>query len=164
MRHTSLSRLLVLLILLWSVGFSFGPVLEDALTGTQGTMKLYERICHQDPARSFSWFGHHWAVCHRCSAIYIGFMVSALIVLVRGRLTLDAVPRPGVILLLIAPVIVDAMADLTGIWSSDMSSRLVTGNLAGVSLALVVCPALFDALHKLDRIAEPSPSAGAHDA
>jgi len=163
MQQRSFSRLFVAIVSLWCVGFMFGPALELSLAGTQSSSLIYEGICHQDPARSFSWFGAQWAVCHRCSAIYLAFAVGVFAAVLSGRVSLTTLPRPLVIALLLLPIIVDGTADLVGLRSSDLMSRLLTGGLTGAVLAMVVVPVLHDALPKLMR-ADVSPFPGGHDA
>ena len=153
----------MVLVGLWCLGFSVGPAAERTLIGTDSSVHLYETICHQDAARSFSWFGVQWAVCHRCSAIYLSFALVAAVVLYRGHLSLDRVPSSIVLSVLLMPVAVDGTLDLLGIRSADIVSRILTGALAGGVLAVAIIPILFDALRKLS-VSEPTPSPGGYDA
>ena len=163
MQHHSFVRLFLLLVIVWCLGFTVGPVVENLVAGTQNTSVIYQGICHQDAARSFSWFGSQWSVCHRCSAIYLAFAIVALAVVFRGRSSLETLPRPWVIGALLLPIVLDGTADFIGIRSADLASRLVTGGLAGAVLAVVIIPILDDALHKLSAV-NVSPSPGGHDA
>ena len=163
MQQRTVSWLLMVLVGLWCLGFSVGPVIEHALFGTDGSIRVYQGICHQDPARSFSWFGTQWAVCHRCSAIYISFALVAGLVILRKRLSLASVPSPIMLVALLVPVALDGGLDLLGLRSSDLISRMVTGTLTGGVLAVAILPILYDALRKLSA-AEPTPSAGGYDA
>src|SRR5207302_9212063 len=40
---------------------------------------FFSRICHQDPLRSWHLFGEPLAVCIRCTSIYCGFFLGALL-------------------------------------------------------------------------------------
>jgi uncharacterized membrane protein len=40
---------------------------------------LFSKVCHQDPARSFSIQGVPLPVCIRCSAIYLGILAGILV-------------------------------------------------------------------------------------
>ena len=40
------------------------PLIGDLL------FRLYAPLCHQKPERSFFFFGHQVAFCHRCAAMY----------------------------------------------------------------------------------------------
>ena len=163
MQRQTFSRILLVLMSLWCLGFVVGPGLEHAIGDTHLVPSVYKGVCHQDPARSFEMFGTSWAVCHRCSAIYLSFMLVSALLILRDRLSIEFLPRPSVIVALLLPIIADGVTDLLGIRSADLVSRLITGILTGSLLALVVLPILYDALQKLSFV-EPYPSPGGHDA
>ena len=41
--------------------------------------KTLSYVCHQIPARSFHLAGHQFGVCSRCTGLYAGFAVAALV-------------------------------------------------------------------------------------
>src|SRR5690349_15498240 len=41
--------------------------------------KAFSFVCHQIPERSFHLAGHQFAVCSRCTGLYSGFAVAALV-------------------------------------------------------------------------------------
>src|SRR5947209_6439354 len=41
--------------------------------------KTFSFVCHQIPERSFHLDGHQFAVCSRCTGLYAGFAVAALV-------------------------------------------------------------------------------------
>jgi uncharacterized membrane protein len=161
-QRRTISHLVILAVGLWCIGFTLGPVVETLLSGGNLSQRLYASICHQDPVRSFSWFGDQWAVCHRCSAIYLSFGIATLFLVLRDRLTLETLPKPSSIMLLLLPVVIDALTDLAGIRSADVVSRLMTGSLTGIVLASIVVPVLFDALKKLHILDTSGSPGGSH--
>src|SRR5512136_3015774 len=73
-----------LLALLWGCvcsAFIIAPWLASTGRGlgAAALYALFAPVCHQDPARSFAWCGHSWAVCHRCAGIYLGLFWAALV-------------------------------------------------------------------------------------
>src|SRR5215510_5574819 len=56
---------------LWCVSIVAAPLL-----GLSWVYVFFSRICHQDPARSWSLAGEPLAVCIRCSSIYFAFTAS----------------------------------------------------------------------------------------
>jgi uncharacterized membrane protein len=161
-RQRSAALLFAMALVVWCLGFSVAPVFETLAFGESPTDALYASVCHQNPERSFDWFGVSWGVCHRCSAIYLSFMLTALILIGRNKTQRSTLPTPRIIAALLAPVVLDALTDLLGLRDADIVSRIVTGTLSGVVLALVVTPLLFDALEKLNVLNKPPSARGSH--
>jgi uncharacterized membrane protein len=101
-------------------------------------------LCHQLPARSFFGGGVQVPVCARDTGIYVGFVISLLVIaaLDRGRHRSD-LPRAGVLVLAGAMVAVmawDGVTSYAGLRATTNDIRLATGLLAGFALPLVVAP------------------------
>lgn len=95
---------------------------------------LFSPLCHQIPERCFTLGGRPLAVCARCLGIYSGFAGGlALFPLVRG-FARPVLPRFRVFLLLAAPMALDALAGIAGVWSSPGPARFATGFLWGTLL------------------------------
>ena len=72
---TTQSRTLVLLgSATWCAAIVSAPLLNTAWLYT-----FFSAICHQDPARSWSLAGNPLPVCIRCTSIYFGFFLAALV-------------------------------------------------------------------------------------
>jgi len=56
---------------LWCLSIVAAPML-----GLSWVYVFFSRICHQDPARSWSLAGEPLAVCIRCTSIYFAFTAS----------------------------------------------------------------------------------------
>lgn len=137
--------LLLIPSLVWCGGFIVAPLVESHAVADLLT-HMYGRVCHQIPERSFHWGMVPWAVCIRCSSIYLAFtFMIVLVPLVKGLDRWRPLSR-GVFAAWLVPVIADALLDAAGLHAAGSVSRLVTGTLAGVGLALTVTPLFLEAL------------------
>jgi len=88
-------------------------------------------VCHQQPERSFFWFGGRVAVCARCLGIYLGVAVGLLM----------WVPRRVAMQLLMVMVTVNAIdwfAEFAGWHGNWMLVRFALGVALGTTAAMVV--------------------------
>ena len=109
--------------------------------------RAFRYVCHQLPERSFHLAGHQFAVCARCTGLYVGFAAASLIYpLVRSLKRTDA-PAPRWLLVAAAPMTIEVALDLLGIWKNTHLSRLITGLVLGSIAAFYVVPGLIDLLH-----------------
>lgn len=141
--------LLVFFALLWTTGFLAAPMLPSSFWLKSMMYDAYGRVCHQLADRSFEWFGGPWAVCHRCSAIYLAFTAVLLVVPMVKPLNSWKPAGKLIILFSLAPMAFDVMLNFFGIHSATMESRILTGAIAGAGLCLVVVPLFFEGVHTL---------------
>lgn len=138
------------LALFWGgvcAGFLAAPLLE-ALGHSPAAAFLYalfSPVCHQNPERSFSLFGHPWAVCHRCSGIYLGLFLASFLPFELGIVRSPNLRRLWVACAT-APMLFDVFLQLTGIWSGGPASRFATGLVFGAMLSSLLAPGLVDFL------------------
>ena len=92
---------------------------------------LWSPFCHQDSQRSFMLFGHRMAVCHRCTGIYVGFFLAALVNTAWYRIALEH--RRLAVFIAAIPLLLDAMLPLTGLWSGSTWTRIATGLIFGMA-------------------------------
>ena len=91
-------------------------------------------VCHRLPERSFSWNGHSFPVCARCTGVFVGQLSG-----------LAAFAQPlawWTCLLLLAPLLADWTAQECFGFSSTNRRRFVTGVLGGygeVAFAVWMC-------------------------
>jgi len=91
-------------------------------------------VCHQIPERTL-WIGNRYLpVCARCTGAYFGLYIGYLLLPLR-RKEESGPPNLWIILLMTAPMIVDATTQLIGFRTSTNEIRLMTGLLFGVALA-----------------------------
>ena len=134
------------LVVVWCAGIIAAPLLRSAgmRAYSDDLYSFYAKVCHQSDARSFHLQGEKIAVCHRCTAVYFGFLAGLLLMPLIGRFSGLKNPRP-VLLLIISPMLLDALLNITGVVSSSMMSRLFTGALFGVVMPYYALPAFTEA-------------------
>ncbi|SRR6266508_4665206 len=107
---------------------------------------VFSPICHQMPGRSFELLGFPWAVCHRCSGIYLGVLFAAVFyTAIPHRLTSHDMRRHWVVAAM-APLIIDVGLTAAGVWNNVPLSRLGTGFLFGAMISSLLVPALSELL------------------
>ena len=103
-------------------------------------------LCHQLPDRSLFGGAFQVPVCARDEGIYLGFVVSFVIValLARGRRPAEG-PKlwvTGIGLVMIALMALDGFTSYAGLRATDNQLRLATGIFAGYAMALFILPLL----------------------
>ncbi len=123
---------------LWLLAIFLAPVLQSrGSVRTAGFLyAVFSPTCHQIPGRCFSLEGYPLAVCGRCLGVYLGFLGGLLAYpFIRGFSKLE-LPRAMTFLGFSAPIGVDGLAGILGIWASPIGVRLATGILWGTILPL----------------------------
>jgi uncharacterized membrane protein len=106
--------------------------------------KSFSFVCHQIPERSFHLAEHKFAVCSRCTGLYAGFAIAALIYpLVRSLIRTDTPSRLWLILATL-PLLVDFSLGYFSIWENTHLSRFVTGALLGSVAVFYIMPGLIE--------------------
>jgi len=121
------------------------PLIGDLL------FRLYTPLCHQKPERSFFFYGHQVAFCHRCAAMYTSIVVAGLLFgLLRHRIRPTSLKIAGLLLL---PMLIDGgthmvddLLDLgfrgggDAIGTLNFWLRMITGVLFGLAMLLAAYP------------------------
>lgn len=109
---------------------------------------LFSPVCHQDPARSFTLLGHQWAVCHRCSGIYLGLLLGSFLPFNLAVVMDPAYRRRLWVGCATAPLLLDVILSLAGLWTSTPGSRFITGLIFGAMLSSLLGPAFEEFIHE----------------
>lgn len=120
-------------------------------------------LCHQLPERSLFGGGVQVPVCARDEGIYVGFLVAfVLIWLLHRPLRPRELPGPAALVvcaLFLGSMVVDGVTSYGGLRETTNIIRLLTGTLAGYSLAALVVPLLNDELWlRADKVRVLSPA------
>src|SRR6266550_1267741 len=87
--------------------------------------KVFSFVCHQIPERSFHLAGHQFAVCSRCTGLYSGFAVAALIYPLARPLQSTDTPSRIWLILATLPVLIDFSLGYFSIWENTHLSRFL---------------------------------------
>lgn len=104
----------------------------------------FSRLCHQIPERSFHIAGHSFAVCARCTGLYVGLAVGILLFPAVRSLRSTQTPARLWLFIAAAPLALDFSLGFFHIWENTHLSRFVTGALLGAVAALFIMPGLID--------------------
>lgn len=100
-------------------------------------------VCHQLSSRSLSIGAVILPVCSRCSGIYIGFFITAIILFIMFRKKENDLP-PLYILVILAlfffSTIADGIASNFGLYNTNNNLRFITGFLCGSSTMTIIYP------------------------
>ncbi len=120
-------------------------------------LKFYSHICHQNSARSCTFFGAPFAVCIRCSSVYFSFLCGVLLWNIFSRNAtfekyFSALFSFPSVFIFALPMLADVVARFIGLYNDEFSfyaSRIVTGGLFGFSFAFALLPVFFSACEEL---------------
>jgi uncharacterized membrane protein len=136
----------LVLVLVWIAGILLDPLIRAA-GGVDSTLlsllgRVYSRVCHQIGDRSFHIAGHPLAVCARCFGIYVGYLAGLIVYPFARPLTQTELPHRRWLIAALAPVAVDVAGGFLGIFENTLSSRSLTGLIAGTAGAFYTLPGL----------------------
>ena len=106
--------------------------------------KVFSFVCHQIPERSFRLAGHQFAVCSRCTGLYSGFAVAALVYPLARSLKRTDTPRRLWLILAAVPLAIDFSLTYFGVWSNTHLTRFSTGALLGAVAVFYIIPGLIE--------------------
>ena len=106
--------------------------------------KTFSFVCHQIPERSFHLAGHQFGVCSRCTGLYAGFAVAALVYPLARSLQRTDTPSRIWLILATLPLVIDFALGYFSIWQNTHLSRFLTGALLSSAAAFFIMPGLID--------------------
>ncbi len=111
----------------------------------ESVLSLYSHFCHQLPERTFSVGGVSLGFCSRCTGFYGGLFLGGLTVARNVGWRLIGFP---VLILLVAPALIDFWFDLSShVWGGNLL-RCFTGLLAAFGIMQFVYPRLLRAARR----------------
>ena len=109
-----------------------------------GIYKTFSFVCHQIPERSFHLAGHQFAVCSRCTGLYSGFAIAALIYPLARSLQRTDTPSRVWLILATLPLLIDFALGYFAIWENPHLSRFLNGALLSSVAVFYIMPGLLD--------------------
>jgi uncharacterized membrane protein len=134
-RVALLACLLGALLVALDLGASHAPaplslVARRALAGS----------CHQDPARCFLVTGSRLPACARCVGLHAGILVGGALLAVRARRPGGAGTHGALLVLGVAPLVVDVVLGVAVTGWDHPGLRAATGAAASASILLLLVP------------------------
>src|SRR6266849_4096479 len=106
--------------------------------------KAFSFLCHQIPERSFHLAGHQFGVCSRCTGLYAGFAIAALVYPLARSLQRTDTPSRLWLVLATLPLVIDFALGYFSIWENTHLSRFLTGALLSSVAVFYVMPGLIE--------------------
>lgn len=135
-------------VALWCAGFITAPLITSEET-REFLFRLYSVVCHQFNSRSFHLMGEPFAVCIRCSAIYVGFLLTLIALRSSGFLRRAEYNTLVLLAVTSLPMAIDGLLSLFGLYQATEVSRLITGTLFGIGMALLLHHPLEATVHTI---------------
>jgi uncharacterized membrane protein len=129
------------------VGLIFAAPLAQAGGHTALASAIYSTfsfVCHQIPERSFHLAGHKFGVCSRCTGLYSGFAIAALVYPLTRPLKRPDTPRIFWLFLAAVPLAIDFSLGYFNIWHNTHLSRFITGALLSSVAVFYIIPGLIE--------------------
>jgi uncharacterized membrane protein len=101
-------------------------------------------VCHQIPERSFHLAGHKFGVCSRCTGLYSGFALAALVYPFVRSLKRTDTPRILWLFVAAMPLAIDFSLGYFNIWQNTHLSRFMTGALLSSVAVFYIIPGLIE--------------------
>jgi uncharacterized membrane protein len=95
-------------------------------------------VCHQLPERSFHIAGVQLPVCARCTGLYAGGLIGAIVWLARARRPLAHATARRALVLASIPTLVSVVSALAGWWDPANALRAVLALPLGVIVGVLV--------------------------
>ncbi|MCP5099561.1 MAG: DUF2085 domain-containing protein [Chloroflexi bacterium] len=117
-------------------------------------------ICHRITERSFTIAGRQFPLCARCTGMYLGVMLTFIVLGVAGRLRWGELPPLRILLVLIGFIAIMGIdgvnsythffPDFPHVYEPRNWLRLLTGTGTGLAMGLFIFPILAQTLWKLE--------------
>ncbi len=134
----------------WCAAILLAPVLavtKGGVSSCTGVLyAFFSPVCHQIGHRSFHVFGEPLAVCSRCSAIYLGFLLGAVVYPFFRSIDRPVTPPRWLVILAVLPMVLDVLPGMVGLHTVTLTSRVVTGGIFGIILPFVVLPVAIEGI------------------
>ena len=149
--QNSAYRVITVSIMLWCFLIFIPPIIayfeEPSKSVSSYAYRCFSTICHQHESRSLIIFGHKLAVCGRCSGIYFGALLGALLYpfFKSGR----NLPARLLWIIITLPMAIDVFLNTFGMFTSSNLIRILTGAFFGVGSISIILPSAIEAVSKL---------------
>lgn len=100
---------------------------------------FFEKVCHQDPLRSYSLNGLSMAVCARCLGIYITVFAGMVLMPLNAR-WISSSRRVNIYILSAAIGLnaLDVLSNALSLYSNTLNSRFILGAFFGFAVVMLI--------------------------
>jgi len=125
---------------IWVVGI-FSPCFDFNFTGVLYPFQkqLYSTVCHQNPLKSFICNDIPFFVCARCTGIYVGALISGMVLLVFSK---QFIFSTKYLIIFSLPMLIDVILLNFGTYSYNHILSAFTGLLFSSSVFLYILSAI----------------------
>jgi len=106
--------------------------------------QAFSFVCHQIPERSFHLSGNKFGVCSRCTGLYGGLAVAALVYPLARSVKRTDTPSRLWLILAALPLGIDFGLSYFSIWQNNHLSRFATGALLSAVAVFYIMPGLIE--------------------
>lgn len=146
-------NILIVSVSLWCAGIILAPIMTwvypSAETLTNVLYQFYGVVCHQFDSRSFHIHHQPFAVCIRCTAIYGGFLLALIAIRYSSRVRETKLDPIIVLICSSTPMVLDVLISYASLYEISTPSRLISGALFGIGLALLLHRSLTEIISSL---------------
>ncbi len=139
-------RFLLTSVFFWCAAIVATPVLASydgaAAKAASLSYQIFSCVCHQLDSHSFHLVGIKFAVCIRCFCIYASFFLGLLFFPIIRRTKVADVHPARVLILSLVPMGIDVALATFRIHESTTATRIITGLIFGLALAIILVPVL----------------------
>ncbi|MEP0861809.1 MAG: DUF2085 domain-containing protein [Ignavibacterium sp.] len=144
----SLKLILLVGIILWNIGI-FSPCIfgKDNLFIYYLIKFFYSPVCHQKIEKSFTCNHLQLMVCARCTGIYFGAMITAILNLLPVSVSISK----RLLFYSAIPMLVDVILINLGVYQYNKVISFITGNIFGASVFIFIFEAIKDYFVELTK-------------
>ena len=129
------------------------PIAQESnhLAFSGAIYKTFSYLCHQIPERSFHLAGEQFAVCSRCTGLYVVFTIATFTYPLFHSLRLTDTPRIIWLFASALPLAIDFSLTYFGVWQNNHFTRFTTGALFGAVAAIFILPGAIELASHVTR-------------
>ncbi len=146
-------NILIVCVSFWCAGIILTPIATSVFPTfepmTNILYRFYGVVCHQFDSRSFHIHHQPFAVCIRCTAIYGGFLLALIAIRISSRLSDHKFDPIIVLICSLTPMALDVLGSFTTFHEISTPSRLISGAIFGIGLAILLHRSLTEIISSL---------------
>lgn len=144
--HKTIVRIFIFLFLaIWFYGI-ISPCFNFSITNAiyPFQKQLYSTVCHQNINKTFTCNNLPFLVCARCTGIYVGALLTALIIIIYSKKFSIGIKY---LIFLSVPMLLDVILLTIGVFEYNKSVSAITGLLFGSTVFLYILSAIENLLY-----------------